>query len=231
MGVFGLVRFSIISIIDVVVDLPDTHAFILEDIGFDGLHLRSRQMAEPEANQVLVKMQAASLNFRDLKIVKGIYARKPTLPVVLLSDGAGDVVSTGACVTRFTSGDRVMPIYMSGWHRGPLSDRHAGWKGLGGDVDGTATEFALVHEDDLVSIPDNLSYAEAASIPCAGVTAWHALVCGGGVKAGDDVLIMGSGGVSLASLQIALMNGARVIAISSSDEKLERLRKMTSTKS
>ncbi len=206
--------------------MPETRTFVLEELGFEGLRLRTRRIAEPGPHQVLLKMRAASLNFRDLKIVKGTYARAPALPVVLLSDGAGDVVSIGEGVTRFAVGDRAMPIYMSGWHRGSLSDRHAGWKGLGGDIDGTATEFSLIDEEDLVTIPDHLSYEEAACIPCAGVTAWHALVSAGQIKAGDDVLVLGSGGVSLFALQIATMSGARVLAISSSDDKLMRLKDM-----
>jgi NADPH:quinone reductase-like Zn-dependent oxidoreductase len=171
-------------------------------------------------------MRAASLNYRDLKIVKGAYARKPDLPVVLLSDGAGEVVETGPGVRKFAAGDRVLPIYMSGWHSGPLSERHSGWKSLGGDVDGVAREFATFNEEDLLPIPASLSFEQAACLPCAAVTAWHGLVAAGRVKAGDWVLVMGSGGVSLFALQIALLHGARVVAVSSDDEKLERLREV-----
>jgi NADPH:quinone reductase-like Zn-dependent oxidoreductase len=123
-----------------------------------------------------MELKAASLNFRDLKILKGRYARPPDLPVTLLSDGAGEIIDTGLDVGKFSIGDRAMPIYMHGWHDGPLADRHAGWKALGGDVDGVASEFAIFHEDDVLPIPDCLSYEQAACIPCAGVTAWHALV-------------------------------------------------------
>jgi NADPH:quinone reductase-like Zn-dependent oxidoreductase len=203
-----------------------TQAYVLEELGYRGLCLRERVVPDLRSHEVLVRMRAASVNFRDIKIIKGIYARKPVLPVVVLSDGAGDITAVGAEVRRFSKGDRVIPIYMSGWHHGPLSGRHSGWKGLGGDIDGTATKFAVFHEDDVVAIPDSLSYEEAACIPCAGVTAWHALVSSGQIKAGDDVLILGSGGVSIFGLQIALMSGARVLAISSDDEKLERLRDM-----
>tara|TARA_Y100001934_G_C12285147_1_gene741950 strand:+ start:319 stop:1227 length:909 start_codon:yes stop_codon:yes gene_type:complete len=171
-------------------------------------------------------MRAASLNFRDIKIIRGTYARQPILPIVILSDGAGDVITIGKKVKRFSKGDRVMPIYMSGWHDGSISERHPGWKGLGGDADGTARTFAVFHEEDVVCIPNSLSYEQAACIPCAGVTAWHALITSGQIKAGDDVLILGSGGVSVFGLQISLMNGARVIAISSNDNKLEKMRNL-----
>ena len=204
--------------------MPTSQAYVLEELGYQGLHLRQRRVPDPSPHQVLIKMRAASVNFRDIKIIRGTYARQPVLPVVILSDGAGDVIAVGEKVKRFSEGDRDMPIYMSGWHAGSISERHSGWKGLGGDTDGTATKFAVFHEEDVVSIPNSLSYEEAACIPCAGVTAWHALITSGQIKAGDNVLVLGSGGVSVFGLQIALMNGARVLAISSNDKKLEMLR-------
>ena len=203
-----------------------TQAYVLEELGYEGLHLRERRVPALGPNEVMVRMRAASINFRDIKIIRGTYARKPVLPVVILSDGAGDVIAVGEKVKRFSEDDRVMPIYMSGWHDGGISERHSGWKGLGGDTDGTATELAVFHEEDVAAIPNSLSYEEAACIPCAGVTAWHALISSGRIKAGDDVLILGSGGVSIFGLQIALMNGARVLAISSNDKKLEKLREL-----
>jgi NADPH:quinone reductase-like Zn-dependent oxidoreductase len=201
-----------------------TKAFVLEALGYDGLVERTRQVPPTGAGQILVKMKAASLNFRDLKIMKGLYARNPTLPVVPLSDGAGEVIEAGPGVSRFKTGDRVLPIYMEGWRSGPVTASRDGWKAKGGDVDGTALEYAVYREADVLPIPDSLSYEEAACLPCAGVTAWHALVYVGHVKAGDTVLVLGSGGVSLFGLQIARMNGARVIATSSDDTKLQRLR-------
>lgn len=204
--------------------MPSTLACVLEELGFDGLKMRQQQVRELREGEVLIAMKAASLNFRDLKIVKGTYARMPHLPVVLLSDGAGEVVEVGPECTAFAPGDRVMPIYMSGWHMGPLSERHDGWKSLGGDVDGTARELAIFHQDDVLRIPDSLSFEQAACFPCAGVTAWHGLVAAGHVKPGDWVLIIGSGGVSLFALQIATMSGGRVIAVSSDNTKLQRLR-------
>jgi NADPH:quinone reductase-like Zn-dependent oxidoreductase len=200
-----------------------SRAFVLESFGYEGLNERTREIPELQPDEVLVRMRAASLNFRDLKIVKGTYARPPKLPVVLLSDGAGDVVEVGKNVTRFKAGDRVLPIYMQGWYTGPLSARRDTWLGLGGDVDGTAIEVASYREDDVVPIPDSISYEEAACLPCAAVTAWHALISVGHVKPGDTVLAMGSGGVSVFALQLAKIHGARVIALSSDDAKLRRL--------
>jgi NADPH:quinone reductase-like Zn-dependent oxidoreductase len=199
-------------------------AYVLEHFGHDGLVERLRTVADPGPGEVLVRMTAASLNFRDLKILKGVYGNSVTLPVVPLSDGAGVVAAAGPDRGRFRPGDRVMPIYWEGWHTGPLSTRNDSWKSKSAEVDGVAVEYAVYREADLVAIPEALSDEEAACLPCAGVTAWHALVAVGHVKPGDTVLVMGSGGVSVFGLQIARMSGARVIALSSNDAKLERLR-------
>ena len=199
------------------------NAFVLESLGYDGLVKRARTVPEPGPGQVLVRMKAASLNFRDLKILKGVYAKNPRLPVVVLSDGAGEIVGAGPGVSTFKAGDRVLATYMEGWHSGPMTLAREGWKSKSQDVDGTATELAIYSCEDVLRIPDSLSYEQAACLPCAGVTAWHALVYVGHVKAGDTVLVMGSGGVSIFGLQIAKMNGAQVIATSSDDAKLQRL--------
>lgn len=201
-------------------------AFVLEKNGFDGLVATNREVASPGPGQVLVEMKAVSLNFRDLKILKGVYHMKPKMPIVPLSDGSARVLQVGPGVDRFTAGDRVLPIYMEGWYSGPATKERIGWKAKSGDVDGTAIQYAVYDQQDVLPIPDSLSYEEAACMPCAGATAWHALVYVGRVKAGDTVLIMGSGGVSVIGLQIAKMSGARVIATSSDDAKLQRLRDM-----
>jgi NADPH:quinone reductase-like Zn-dependent oxidoreductase len=201
-------------------------AFVLNKIGYDGLAESEREVPAPRPRQILVEMKAASLNFRDLKILKGVYAVKPDLPIVPLSDGSARVIETGAEVSRFKAGDRVLPIYMEGWHRGPATAERLGWKAKSADVDGTAIQYAVYDEEDVLPIPDSLSYEEAACLPCAGATAWQALIYVGRVKAGDTVLIMGSGGVSVLGLQIAKMSGARVIATSSDDAKLQRLIEM-----
>ena len=200
-----------------------TEAFLLESLGYEGLKQRQQPVPPTAPGQVLVRMRAASLNYRDLKILKGIYARPPSLPLVLLSDGAGEVIEAGPGVEKLKIGDRVMPIYMEGWYQGPMTTLRDGWKSRGGDIDGTATEYALFHERDVVSLPKSMTYEEAACLPCAAVTAWHALVCVGQVQAGDTVLVMGSGGVSVFALQFAKMHGARVITTSSDEAKLSRL--------
>lgn len=204
----------------------DAAAFVIESLGFEGLVQRRRKIASPGPNQVLVRMRAASLNFRDLKILKGIYSIQPKLPIVPLSDGSGEIVEIGSDVKNFKIGDRVAATYMEGWHTGPLTAERKGWKQKSGDVDGTAIEYAAYDQADVLLIPDSLSYEEAACLPCAGVTAWHGLVYVGHIKPGDTVLVMGSGGVSVAGLQIAKMAGARILALSSDDTKLRHLLKL-----
>jgi NADPH:quinone reductase-like Zn-dependent oxidoreductase len=166
-------------------------------------------------------MRAAALNFRDLMIVKGIYNPNLPLPRVPLSDGVGEVVEVGAEVTRVKRGDRVAACFMQGWIHGeptPAKTRTA----LGGDIDGTLAEFVVLHEDGLVRVPEHLTDEQAATLPCAAVTAWNALAVSGSVKPGDTVLTLGTGGVSLFALQFAKLMGARVIITSSSDAKLLR---------
>lgn len=206
----------------------DFEAFVLDGNGFDTLHLRHRATPVPTGTQVLVRMCAASLNYRDLKILEGRYAMPTIRPVVPLSDGAGEVAAIGDDVTAYKPGDRVLPIYMQGWYEGPFG-RQPHWRGLGGEVDGTAQEFMLVEERDLLPIPDALRYDEAATLPCAAVTAWHALVSIGRVKNGDTVLTLGAGGVSMFALQIAALQGATVIATSSDDAKVARLKALGAT--
>lgn len=209
--------------------LPSDHAaFVLDGNGFDTLRLRRRATPAPSGTQVLVRMRAASLNYRDLKILEGRYAMPTVRPVVPLSDGAGEVAAIGDAVSSYKIGDRVLPIYMQGWYEGPFG-RQPHWRALGGETDGAAQEYMLVEQRDLLPIPDALSFAEAATLPCAAVTAWHALVAIGGVKPGDTVLTLGAGGVSVFALQIAALRGARVIATSSDDAKVARLKALGAT--
>jgi len=169
---------------------------------------------------VLVQVRAVSLNFRDLLMVKGLYNPKLKLPRVPCSDGAGEVRALGDGVTTFKPGDRVCGIFMQNWLEGPLNtDKARG--ALGGDIDGMLQQQVVKKEQGVVRIPDHLSYEEAATLPCAAVTAWNALTAGG-VKPGGTVLIQGTGGVSIFALQFAKMAGARVLGVSSSDEKLTR---------
>jgi NADPH:quinone reductase-like Zn-dependent oxidoreductase len=191
-------------------------------------NLAQSERDEPQAaaNEVVVRFRAASLNFRDLMFVKGTYNPKAKLPAVPLSDGAGEVVAIGERVTKWRVGDRVCPIFAQGWIDGPPSmqkNRNA----LGaGDLDGVLREYGAFNEEGLVKIPDHLSFEEAATLPCAAVTAWHALVNSGNLKAGETVLPLGTGGVSVFALQFAKLHGARVIITSSSDEKLDRARQL-----
>jgi NADPH:quinone reductase-like Zn-dependent oxidoreductase len=191
------------------------------DFGIEALKLQERQTGVLKDHEVLVKVMAVSLNYRDLLVIKGLYSKRLPFPLIPVSDGAGEVVEVGEQVTRVKPGDRVAAIFMQKWLAGAIKKEYVG-SALGGAVDGMLADYVVLPEDGLVSIPDYLSYAEAATLPCAGVTAWNAVVASGKVKPGDTLLTMGTGGVSIFALQFARMNGARVIVTSSSDEKLER---------
>ncbi len=197
-------------------------AFEIQDqFGIDNLVMVERPDPEPGSHEVLIKLRALSLNFRDLMMVRGQYNPKLRRPMTPLSDGAGEVIAVGNRVTRVKVGDRVAPAFMQRWIDGEVS-AEKGRSALGGAMDGLLAEKVALHEEGLVPIPDSLSYEEAATLPCAAVTAWNALITQGRLKAGDTVLVQGTGGVSIFALQLARMAGARVIATSSSDEKLER---------
>jgi len=187
----------------------------------DGLVEAELPMPKPGHRQVLVKVAACSLNYRDLAIALGKY-RMPVKPdLIPLSDGAGEVVEVGPGVARVKVGDRVAGNFGQRWHGGRSPAENADAT-LGGAIDGMLAEYVLLEEDGTVKLPDHLSFEEGATLPCAAVTAWNALVEHGEIRAGDTVLVQGTGGVSIFALQIARMFGARVIATSSSDEKLAR---------
>lgn len=193
--------------------------------GIDSLRVVDRPEPKPGHGQVLLKMRAWSLNFRDLLVVKGLYHPKLKFPFVPLSDGVGEVAAIGEGVTRVKVGDRVAGCFMQGWLAGELTD--ASFKtGLGGGPQGILAEKVVLSEDGVTHVPAHLSDDEAATLPCAALTAWHALVVEGHVKAGDTVLVQGTGGVSIFALQFARLIGARVIATSSSNEKLARVRQL-----
>jgi NADPH:quinone reductase-like Zn-dependent oxidoreductase len=199
---------------------------IPEPGGVERLTLAEAPRPPLGARQVRVVVRACSLNYRDLSVVRGAYGRGGTRPnLIPLSDGAGEVLEVGAEVTRFGAGDRVAAIFRQRWIAGGITQQ-AGASALGGAIDGMLAEEVALDEDGLVAIPDHLSFAEAACLPCAAVTAWHALFEHASIKPGESVLVQGSGGVSIFALQFARMTGARVIATSSSDTKLEKLRAM-----
>ena len=193
--------------------------------GLDALTLVERPEPQPKAGQVLLKMRAASLNYRDLLTVKGAYGSKQKLPFVPFSDGVGEVVAVGDGVTRVKVGDRLAGIFMQTWLEGEFSADKSK-SALGGAIDGILAEYVILHEDGVVHVPEHLSDEEAASLPCAAVTAWNALTTDGKLKAGDTVLVQGTGGVSLFALQFAKLMGAQVIATSSSDLKLDKLKQL-----
>jgi len=191
--------------------------------GIDSLVVVEKDAAAPGPGQVLVRVHAISLNYRDLMVVQGRYNLKLAMPRVPCSDGAGEVIAVGPSVTQWKPGDRVAGIFMQNWLDGPPSA--AKTKGaLGGDIDGMAATEVTLSEHGLVRIPGHLSYEEAATLPCAGVTAWNALFTTTETQPGHTVLILGTGGVSIFALQLAKMAGARVLGTSSSDEKLERVK-------
>ena len=194
---------------------------IREGFGIDRLTLGERPDPAAGPGQVLVRMKAWSLNYRDLLVVKGQYNPRLKLPFIPLSDGAGEVVAVGSGVSRFKVGDRVAGLFMQTWLAGELTDAVAR-SALGGALEGVLAEQAVFSEDGLIRFPDPLSCEEAATLPCAALTAWHALVTEGHLRAGDTVLVQGTGGVSLFALHFARMHGARVLITSSSDDKLKR---------
>ncbi|MCA1685455.1 MAG: NAD(P)-dependent alcohol dehydrogenase [Planctomycetia bacterium] len=193
--------------------------------GPEGLRIDDLPEPSPGPGEAAVRVRAASLNYRDLMVLRGQYNPKIALPAVPLSDGAGHVTAVGPGVTRVKPGDRVASAFMPGWLGGDPTDAGAR-SALGAGGAGMLAETVVVPAEGLVAIPDHLTFEEASTLPCAAVTAWHAVVTEGRVKAGDTVLVQGTGGVSLFALQFARLNGARVIATSGSDEKLGRVLKL-----
>ena len=190
--------------------------------GLEALQVVEGPSPTPGPGQVLVRMRAASLNYRDLLIATGRYARGPLKrPLVPLSDGAGEVAAVGPGVRTLARGDRVAGSFFQAWVDGPYR-AEMGQSALGGAVDGVLAEEVVLEEGGAVKVPDAFSFEEAATFPCAGVTAWVGLVVNGGLRAGETVLAMGTGGVSIFALQIARILGARVVLTSSSDRKLSR---------
>lgn len=193
--------------------------------GVENLTLIERAIPEPGPGELLVRMKANSINYRDLQIILNPTARGINAPRIPNSDGAGIVEAVGAGVNKFSVGDRVVGCFFQRWIDGPIP-LEAMPSALGGPIDGVLGEYALLSENGALPIPEHLSFEEAATLPCAGLTAWNCLIEKGGAKAGDTVLLLGTGGVSIFALQFAKMSGIRVIITSSSDEKLARVREM-----
>ncbi len=193
--------------------------------GIDALAMNKRADPLPEADQVLVRVRANSINFRDLSTILDPEPRRIPYPRIPNSDGAGEVLAVGPKVTSVKPGDRVAGCFFTNWVDGGITAEIMG-TAMGGAVDGMLAEQVVLPESGVVRIPDHLTYEEAATLPCAGLTAWRALIEEGKLKAGETVVLLGTGGVSLFALQFAKMHGARVIITSSSDEKLARAKAM-----
>lgn len=189
--------------------------------GTDAIREVERPRPEPGPRQVLVKMKAASVNYRDLALIRGEYGNPPKNPLVPLSDGAGVVEAIGEGVTRFREGDRVIFAMRPEWRDGHPTRRNITIS-LGMTLDGVFSEYRVGHEDEIVRTPAHLTDEQAASLPIAAVTAWQAIVNGGNIAAGETLVAQGTGGVSLFALQFAKHIGARVVLLSGSDEKLAR---------
>lgn len=190
--------------------------------GVENLCLVERPEPTPGPGQVVVAVRAVSLNYRDLLVARGHYNPKMPLPRVPCSDAAGEVVAVGSGVSSVKVGDRVCGTFFQDWDRGPLTEA-AAKSALGGDIDGVLAERVVLAEHGVIPMPTGLSFEEAATLPCAALTAWHALTVGFD-PAGKTVLVQGTGGVSVFAIQFARTLGARVLVTSSSDEKLARAR-------
>ena len=201
---------------------------IVATTGFEGLRVTERPTPKPGPRQVLVRMHAASFNWRDVQILRGSYVRGIPLPRIPLSDGAGEIVEVGSEVTRVKQGDRVCSTFFQTWMTGPVF-AEAQDAALGGTAEGVLSEYVVLEGDGVIRFPEHLSFDEAATLPCAALTAWHGLIEAGGMRAGDTALLLGTGGVSVFGLQLARAAGANAIITSSSDQKLERAKALGAT--
>jgi NADPH:quinone reductase-like Zn-dependent oxidoreductase len=193
--------------------------------GLDNLRIEELAEPRPGPGQVVLRMRAASLNYRDLRMVEGSYNPRQSLPLVPVSDGVGEVVAVGDWVTRVRIGDRVSPTFAQRWFAGEPTTAELR-STLGGPLPGTLSELMLVDAEGVVPVPEYLSDVEAACLPCAALTSWNALVTLGRVRPGDFVITQGTGGVSIFGVQLARLLGAHVIATTGSDDKMERLREL-----
>ena len=199
---------------------------ILPGDNIDGLQCVDFPERELAPGEVRVRVHAVSLNYRDLMVASGNYLVNVDDPIIPCSDGAGEVLAVGSGVTRLQVGDRVAASFFPYWQDGRTSPEKVR-RALGGDIDGMLAEEVILHEEALVKIPPQLSFVEASTMPCAGVTAWNAIFeSSNDIKPGDTVLLLGTGGVSVLGLQLAKAAGLRTIITSSSDEKLQRAREL-----
>lgn len=189
------------------------------------MKLKGTAEPEPGLGQVLVRVRATSLNYRDLMIASGRYGMPVVLPLIPLSDGAGEIAAVGEGVAQWKKGDRVAGTFFQNWQTGPVR-RESFHAALGGVLHGMLAEYVVLSAEGVIGIPPHLSFEEGATLPCAALTAWHALVTGGNVSADQTVLVLGTGGVSIFALQFAKMHGARVLVTSSSDAKLARAKSL-----
>jgi len=199
------------------------YQLVKENSGFRLERFDHAAIRSPELHEVLVRVRASSINRRDIMILRGTYPIGDRKTVVPLSDGAGDVIAVGELVTRVKRGDRVVGQFFQTWMSG-RAVASTGASALGGARDGMLSEYVTLHEDGVLTFPPHLSFEEAATLPCAALTAWNGLVTRGGLRAGDFVLIQGTGGVSIFGLQFAVALGATALVTSSSTAKLDRAR-------
>ncbi len=204
-------------------------AYEIEEFGIDKLRIVERPNPKPADKEVLVSLRATSLNYRDFMVVSGSYNPRMKVPAIPFSDAAGEIAAVGEGVTKWKAGDRVMPIFAQRWYEGDSSEEKRRTSlGAGAQWDGVLCEFAVFDQESVVRIPDHLSFEEAATLPCAALTAWNALFVSGKLKPGDAVLTLGTGGVSIFALQFAKMAGATVFSTSGSEEKIGRLKDLGS---
>ncbi len=200
-------------------------AFHIAQFGLENLRAVEIPKPVPRAGEVLIRVHAVSLNFRDLLMVRGHYDPKLLLPRIPASDGAGEIVEVGPGVPRLRVGDRVTGLFLQNWREGaPSAAKSKG--ALGGDIDGMLAEYVVLPEDGVALFPQHLSYVEASTLPCAALTAWNALIEVCRIGPGSNVVIQGTGGVSIFALQFAKLAGARVLGTSSSDEKLAKAKQL-----
>lgn len=196
---------------------------IVSDGGVAALALNERTVPEPGPGQVRIRIRASSVNYRDLSTIEDPVSRKLPYPTIPNSDGAGEVDAVGSGVTEFSVGERVMGCFFQEWEAGPISP-HAMASALGGTRAGVLAEYVVLDATGVIAMPGHLSFAEAATLPCAALTAWHALTLPRPISPGETIVLLGTGGVSVFAQQFCALMGARTIVTSSSDEKLERMK-------